>query len=423
MRIRLELAIALLALGPSGPTLAAQIPAREVKFLEDPYPPFEALATRIISRAGVIYAVAPYSLDYRTSPPVGVAGFFVDFPEYGIKGYFAPDGYICASSGECVGDTAINQAGRVVGGVSTIVPVGFPPYTWTKPVEFRFDAQTDTYLEFEYLTAPPGYPTAPTSQAFVVAITVNDGDLIAGSAKSSNSAVGLAPIWWPSPTALAQELPRLSGANAGPFPARINTAGTIVGNTGGSAPERAAVWKLSYSGYSLALLGELPGGTSSRAYDIGFFGGIVGRSDDGTGAPVAVVWRSSGPGYSVTPLPVPPGGSCSAATAINTSGDIAGNCTTSTGAERGVVWHKVGGTTYELLHELEPLPGHTRSIAYALDNDGQAGGGSGPLNAERAVLWPVVPAAPVSVPALSHGALVCLAAAMAGAAAATLRAR
>jgi uncharacterized membrane protein len=122
----------------------------------------------------------------------------------------------------------------------------------------------------------------------------------------------------------------------------------------------------------------------------------------------------------VTPLPAPPGGSCSFATAINTNGDIAGNCTLAGGAERGVVWRKLGGS-YELLHQLEPLPGHTRSVAYALDDDGQAGGGSGPVDAERAVVWPVVAAAPVQVPALSHFSLLCLAGVIAIATAATLR--
>lgn len=415
-----------LALGPSAPAIAAQLAAQEIEFTDplEVYSTYFGLATRSISRAGAIHAIVPDGFDYDPSFPLGVTGFYVDFPEWDFQGYYAPNYYICGSSSECFRDMAINQAGRVVGQASIVIPVGGPPpYNWAKPLQYRYSAADLSFPEFEYLTTPPGYPAAPTNGARVIATAVNDGDLIAGTGLTGNPAVGWAPIWWPSPSALAQELPRLPGVNAGPLPARINLAGVIVGNTAGSAPERAAVWKPDVGGYSLALLGELPGGTSSRAYDIGRFGRIVGRSNAGSATQVAVVWKPSGSGYTVTPLPVPPGGSCSAATAINERSDIAGTCTSSGGDERGVIWRNVLGT-YELLHELEPLPGHTRSIAFALDDTGQAGGGSGPLNAERAVLWPPpAPAAPVSVPALSPAALLTLAAAMAAATAATLRAR
>ncbi len=425
MRILPALVIALLALGPGAPAIAAQLAAQEVEFAEPSlvYSTYPGLATRSITRAGAIHAIVPYGSDYSPSYPWGIAGFYVDFPEWEFQGYYAPNSYLCASSSECFRDMAINQAGRVVGESSMIINFGGPPpFNWAKPFLYRYSAADLSFQEFAYLTTPPGYPAAPTNGARVLATAINDGDLIAGRGDTGNPAVGEAPIWWPSPSALAQELPRLPGANAGPFPARINRAGVIVGNTAGSAPERAAVWKPDAGGYSLALLGELPGGTSSRAYDIGRFGRIVGRSNAGSATQFAVVWVPSGSGYTVTPLPVPPGGSCSVATAINERSEIAGNCTTSGGDVRGVIWRNVLGT-YELLHELEPLPGHTRSIAFALDDTGQAGGGSGPLNAERAVLWPLAPAGPVSVPALSPAALLCLAAAMAAATAATLRAR
>ncbi len=426
MRIRPVLAIALLATGLGAPVLAAQLPARELAFggYPDPYVALEpgdggmqSVATRFISRAGWIYVLGTYHLElFEASPenPLGLAGYFVGPPSLTVVTDYEVSDYPCLSSYNCHQAKAINQTGRIVGGEYYF----FPGYETTRP--YWVDPQPGPNPG-GYLTKPAGYPTPGSDDVHAMATAIN-GDLIAGWATRGIPSVGLAPIWWSSPSALAQELPRIPGLDAGPFPTRINTAGVIVGNTAGSAPIRAAVWRPTYTGYVLALLGELPGGTKSRVYDIGFFGGIVGRSDDGSGTPVAVVWKWSGPGYSVTPLPVPPGGSCSAATAINTNGDVAGNCTLGDGAERGVVWRKVGGT-YELLHELEPLPGYTRSVAYALDDDGQAGGGSGPLNAERAVLWPVVSDAPVQVPALSHVSLLCLAAVIAGATAATLPAR
>jgi hypothetical protein len=424
MRIRLVLAIALLATGLGAPTLAAQLPAREVEFVanEDPYEPWDGvhwgLATRIISRAGGIYASKLFDVEFPESypeTPDGFAAFFIAPPSQIAAVNYDVSRLLCFSSDHCRVAMAINNKGRIVGAEHYFF-AGWDTYT---PYESRIDPQAGTILEFEWLAKPPGY--SPVWYEQVIPTAINDGDLIAGWATINPASVGRAPIWWPAPQALPQQLPRISGTDAGPFPARINSAGVIVGNTAGSAPRRAAVWSPTDTGYVLALLGELPGGTSSRAYDVGFFGGIVGSSDDSSGTDVAVIWRLTGVGYTVTPLPVPPDGSCSAATAINTNGDIAGNCTLGDGAERGVVWRKVGGN-YELLHELEPLPGHTRSVAYALDNDGQAGGGSGALGAERAVLWPVVVAAPVSVPALSHGALLCLIAGLAGATVSSLRA-
>lgn len=417
MRTRPVLALAMLATALGAPAFAAQRAAKEVKFVEsweDEYDWSPGRAVRFTSRVGGLYAVRPELLLIDSMTPSGVIAFYGN-PLFPPDAAVAASTIFCFSSTFCKLATAINQAGRIVGSEYYFYPGG----QLTRPYESRVDPQTGTVLELEYLTKPPGFPLISFGTP-AYATAINDADVIAGWATSGIPAVGLAPIWWTSPLAVAQELPRIPGLDAGPFPVRINTAGVIVGNTAGSAPVRAAVWRPTYTGYELALLGELPGGTTSRVYDIGFFGGIVGRSDDGTATPTAVVWKWSGPGYSVTPLPVPEDGSCSAATAINTNGDIAGNCTFEGGAERGVVWRKVAGS-YELLHELLPLPGHDRSVAWALDDDGQAGGGSGPANAERAVVWPVVAEAPVQVPALSHLSLLCLASVMAVAAAVSLR--
>ena len=99
----------------------------------------------------------------------------------------------------------------------------------------------------------------------------------------------------------------------------LDDAGEIVGNTEGSG-ERAAIWKPP--GYALEFLGELAGGTTSRAHDLDSGGLVVGSSDDGSGD-VAVVWTANGSGYDAIPLPVPAGfagGSCTEATAISDAG-------------------------------------------------------------------------------------------------------
>jgi len=423
MRIHPALAIVLLVSGLGATALAAQLPAQRVALDEGYYDEYSIGAGGLLAsryfRAGV-FLQQPYYVEYLGGYPIipsGLPAFFYDPPSLAAGVIWDVSHFMCASSHPCRVAAGANQQWRVVGSENFF----FPGWDDSQAYQARVDTQTGTVVEFEYLLAPPGYPSR-TDEVYVRATAINDSDVIAGWATRGIPSVGKAPIWWPSPALQAQELPRISGVDAGPFPYRINAAGVIVGTTAGSAPRRAAVWRPTYTGYVLTLLGELPGGTSSRVYDIGFFGGIVGASDDGSANDVAVIWRPTSVGYSVTPLPAPPDGSCSAATAINTNGDVAGNCTLGDGAERGVVWRKVGGT-YELMHELEPLPEHTRSVAYALADDGQAGGGSGPQFGERAVVWPVVAAAPVQVPALSHVSLLCLAAVIAGATAATFRAR
>jgi hypothetical protein len=215
---------------------------------------------------------------------------------------------------------------------------------------------------------------------------VDDGNtsgLLVGTIPSA--ALVATPVTWWSPTAVPVALDTGGvAAGLGPFPARVNDAGEIVGSTLETNP-RAAAWLVP--GHVLAFLPTLPSGVKSHALAIDPNGVIVGSSGDGSGSEIAVVWTPNGSGWDVAPLPSPfPGGSCSQATAISDAGEIAGNCATAGGVGRGVLWREAaGGWAVALV--LAPLVGDAESAVFGLNEQGWAVGRSGPAASARAVLW------------------------------------
>ena len=418
MRIRTSLA-ALVFLAANAAASASLLPAVEVRSVGTFYDS-AGFATLTITSSGRLYVVltsllsGPYpSLQYADSYPIGAVAIPLGtFP--------SPDGYTFSSGAEficslgtereCYNDRGLSESGRRIN--SYTVSFSFGQYI-AQSCSFMWTTPPAPPSACNNLAVPASYPTGFGRETQPSAI--NSGDLIVGYANSGIAGVSRVPVWWSTPTAVAQELPRLAGLDSGPYPIAVSDNGVIVGNTAGSTTRRAAIWRPAGSGYSLEFLGELPGGASSRAFGVSYLGSAVGSSDDGSATQVAVVWTPGPGGYTVTPLPVPLGGSCSAATAINVHQDIVGNCTLAGGAERGVLWHYLGAGTWELLHQLEPLPGDTRSSAYALNNERQMGGASGaPEYTQKPTLWSLPAAAPVSVPALSPHAALLLGTTLAG---------
>ncbi len=426
MRIR-ALFVACALFGSLAPANASQIAAVEVR--SNGFNPSTRYATRTITQSGALF-VFDSGLSLSNSPflAYGTDAFPPSFfPEFGFDSYvFNQEAIFCYySQGYCGYDGGLSETGRTIHSIAQLY--GFFP---TLYIQWR--SCSADWIPFNPppactpLAVPPSYPawgTYPFSSE-VRATAINNADLIVGYARSGISGVDRVPVWWPTPFAVSQELPRFSGLDSGPYPVGVSDVGVIVGVSGGATTPRAAIWKpAAGGGYSLAYLGELPGGTSSRPLGIGFFGKAVGSSNGGSASQVAVVWTPTAGGYTVTPLPVPPGGSCSAATAINVYQDIVGNCLLAGGEERGVLWQYVGPGDWEILHQLEPLPGENRSVAFALSNDGQAGGASGPEASQRPVLWSLAANAPTAVPALSPNAYLLLGTILAGTAVRILRRR
>ncbi len=427
MHIRTLIA-ALVLLASNAAASASLLPAAEVRSVGGFYSS-AGFATLTITSSGRLYVVltsglsGPYpSVPYADSYPRGAVAIPLGtFP--------SPDGYTFSGSAEticsfgtvreCNNSRGLSESGRRINSFT----VSFSPSQYiAQSCSFMWTTPPLPPSECNNLAVPASYPTGFGRETQASAI--NSGDLIVGYANSGIAGVKRVPVWWSTPSAVAQELPRLAGLDSGPYPNAVSDNGVIVGTSAGSTTPRAAIWRPAGSGYSLEFLGELPGGASSRAFGISYLGSAVGSSDDGSATQVAVVWTPGPGGYTVTPLPVPPGGSCSAATAINVYQDIVGNCTLAGGAERGVLWHYLGPGTWELLHQLEPLPGDTRSSAYALNNERWMGGASGGTEeSQRPTLWSVPAAAPVSVPALSPHAALLLGTTLAGAALWSLRRR
>jgi hypothetical protein len=220
------------------------------------------------------------------------------------------------------------------------------------------------------------------------------------------------PVTWASPTALPVALDTGGVASGlGPFPARVNDAGQIVGSTTETSP-RAATWLVP--GHVLAFLPMLPGGVRSHALAIDSNGVIVGSSDDGSGTEIAVVWTPNESGWDVAPLPIPSSTwECSQATAISDLGQIVGNCTNGTGEGRGVVWDE-RPNRYAVAAVLAPLAGDAESAAFGVNEARIGVGRSGPASSARAVLWttpaPVPSLGPRGLAALALGLLVVAAA-------------
>jgi hypothetical protein len=227
-----------------------------------------------------------------------------------------------------------------------------------------------------------------------------------------SAALVATPVKWESPSAVPVALDTGGvAAGRGPFPARVNDAGEIVGSTTETDP-RAATWRVP--GHVLAFLPMLPGGVRSHALGIDSAGVIVGSSDDGSGSEVAVVWTPDGSGWDVAALPsLVPGGSCSAATAISDRGEIAGHCATLAGQGRGVVWRQEAGF-WAVALVLAPLAGDAESAVFGLNEEAMAVGRSGPAASAAAVRWTIATPAPSLGPGGLAALALCLLAVGAG---------
>ena len=126
-------------------------------------------------------------------------------------------------------------------------------------------------------------------------------------------------------------------------------------------------------------LGTLGG--DSNAFDINNYGQIAGSSFDALQQYWAVVWTMTGSSSAVETLPTLTGACCAQAYGINngTADDllavkVVGHSATASGEHHAVVWTK-SAAGWEV-HDLGTLPGHQRSFANDVNDDGAIVGSS-----------------------------------------------
>ncbi len=165
---------------------------------------------------------------------------------------------------------------------------------------------------------------------------------------------------------------------AGLATAAITTSGLPA--SAGAAPS---------SGLDIVQLGELPGGTGSRAAAVNDRGVIVGSSKTADGHDHAVRWDPDG---RITDLGLLPGGGHSRATEINNNGDIVGAGDAAGENERAVRWAPDGTVT-----ALDRVPGEHNSGANGINDDGYVVGSAsvGHLMSLAVVWEPGGTAAPI----------------------------
>jgi probable HAF family extracellular repeat protein len=155
----------------------------------------------------------------------------------------------------------------------------------------------------------------------------------------------------------------------------INAAGQVVGDSGtvrGESIRHAFVWQAG-------LMQDMGGGAGSFsvsfAYAINTLGQVAGSLDDH-----AVLWQDA----EATDLGTLPGHTGSVARALNGAGQVVGESSDDvSGQSRAFLWDS------GMMHDLGTLPGDTASQANAVSGAGDVVGWSGAADgsASRAVLW------------------------------------
>ena len=260
---------------------------------------------------------------------------------------------------------AVNDRGQVVGTTGANVPFpgfsGSHVFLWTKQ-----DGMVD-------LHAPP---MGGSFDSFAGRIN-NRGHVIG----SYDLGVGFRAFLW-TPQEGMTDLGTLGGPMVGP--AALSNSDQIVGSSSlipGArfGPRHAFSWTPQGGMVDLGTLG----GTFSFAYDVNEAGAIVGYSTlAGDTEEHAFLWTKQDGMVDLGTL----GGGRSVAYAINDRGQVVGhNLTLEPVGRHGFVWTASTGMV-----DLTPLPGHTYSDAFLVNNSGQVVGISfteGVVADSRATMW------------------------------------
>ena len=158
----------------------------------------------------------------------------------------------------------------------------------------------------------------------------------------------------------------------------INAAGHVVGRSYGATGDHAFLWDAG----TMTDLGTL-GGYSSVGVGINDRGQVIGWSGTATGYTHAFLWDAGGLADLGTL-----GGYSSEAHAINDATKIVGVSQTAAGNHHATLWIGARPAAWSI-SEIGTLPGHDRSVAYAINEAGQVVGEScaGPTTQCHAFLW------------------------------------
>jgi probable HAF family extracellular repeat protein len=212
---------------------------------------------------------------------------------------------------------------------------------------------------------------------------VNDQAVVVGTCYGAGSFEETAFVWREGVMTSLGKLPRARYSVAW----AINEAGAAVGegDTGDYRPDPT----LYRDGKVIDI--DASGG-NARAIFINEAGAIVGNFSKGFGNSnswSAVIWTERKPGrFDRVHLPAYPGGATKArhgyAFGANQSLQVVGYVQNSLFGQRGAFWNNDPSHTLTLL---EPPAGHWTSLAFAVNDLGQAVGQSHPPYRTRAVLW------------------------------------
>ena len=215
------------------------------------------------------------------------------------------------------------------------------------------------------------------------AFGINDQGAVVGYCLGTGSFDQTAFVWRDGVMTNLGKLPRGRGSAAW----WINEAGVVVGegDTGDGRPDPV----LYRNGKAIDI--DASGG-NARAIYINDAGAIVGNYSKGFGnsnAWSAVIWTEQRPGrFDRVDLPPYPGGETKArhgyAFGANKSLQVIGYVQNTLFGQKGAFWNNDASHTLTLL---EPLPGDWTSIAWGVNDLGQAVGESHPPSHTRAVLW------------------------------------
>lgn len=209
----------------------------------------------------------------------------------------------------------------------------------------------------------------PPTSNFSVAQSVNKAGIVAGYSTFPNDPLQFShAVLWVNGE--IQDIGTLANGRNDAQAMGINDRGEVAGF---SVPH-AFFWTVKGG---MRDLGTLPGGSYSQGLGINAKGEVVGFSDaSGPGIWHAFVWSRS-QGMRALPYLVP-GDDNASANAINGSGEIVGGTSAGFRHERATLWHRNG-----TVEDLGVLPEQGWSVAFAINDSGQAVGWSG----FRAFIW------------------------------------